>query len=304
MKVYLFLISIVFYKVSFACDICGGSISVNNMSGLMPMFNKNLIGMRSSYQAFKHPPTIANKTGEKQVLKDVYWSEEIWMRYYLHSKIQAFVNIPFRKNIRELVEHSQKIYGVGDMSFQINYAIYNNVDSGFRDLKLMWWLGGGIKLPNGKYQQRSVDKTMYPIGFQVGTGAYSFLLNSLVSIRKNKIGLNWNSNISLNSTNELDYKMGNVFQTSLQAFYWCTIKANTKLLPQLGFHVLHLQKDINYNVIKKQSGGDRVVTSISIDAYINQWMISANIQKPLIERIGESVPTTLSSYQLNLGYFF
>lgn len=304
MKVALSLLFISIIKMSYACDICGGAINGNSISGMMPMFNKNLVGLRSSYQAFNHPKTILNQFGDKEVLRDVYLSEDVWLRYYLHPKIQAFVNLPIRQNIRKLSDETQRISGIGDISMQINYSLFNNSDSNTNKTVLMWWLGGGIKLPNGKYQQRNAEKTMYPIGFQVGTGAYAYLINNQISVRQNRIGLNWQTNLILNTTNELDYKLGNMYQTGLQAFYWHTISPKFKLLPQIGLQYIHFEKDKSYNITKLHSGGERINSTIGVDAYIKMCMISAQIHQPIFETRSESMPITKAFYQFNLGYFF
>ncbi|MDP2176809.1 MAG: hypothetical protein Q8K70_12975 [Bacteroidota bacterium] len=304
MKVALSLLFISIFNMSYACDICGCAINGNSISGMMPMFNKNLIGLRLTYQAFNHPKTILNQSGEKEVLRDVYLSDDVWLRYYLHPKVQAFVNLPIRQNIRELLDETQRISGVGDISMQINYSLFNNSDSNTHKTVLMWWLGGGIKLPNGKYQQRNAEKTMYPIGFQVGTGAYAYLINNQISVRRNKIGLNWQTNLILNTTNELDYQLGNMYQTGFQAFYWHTISPKFKLLPQIGLQYIHFEKDKSYKIIKLHSGGERINTTLGIDAYINRLMFSAQIQQTVFETRSESMPITQPTYQLNMAYFF
>lgn len=288
----------------FGCDICSGGMNTNSMNGVLPQFNKNLIGVRTTYQGFKHPQTPLNVLGEKQVVKDVYWSEDIWLRYYLKPKIQAIVTLPFRQNIRMLSEGVQKVNGVGDLMFQINYSIYNSDDTIIPKTMLMWWVGVGIKLPTGKYQQRDYNKSMLPPGLQVGTGAYSYLINNQISIRKDNIGVNWHSSLSLNAYNELQYKIGNVYQLNLQINYRIKTGEKVKYLPQLGIHYMYLERDKYYGLRNINSGGERVLLSLGLDLFVENWLFSAIIYNPILERKGLFLPQTLVSSQFNLAYFF
>src|SRR6185436_19668942 len=104
---------------------------------------------------------------------------EVWGRFYPTKRLVIFAFIPLSQNVRQETNTTVRIQSIGDISAQANYMILNTGDSLSRSWKQTWMAGAGIKLPTGKYQQRDADRTMLPLPFQIGTGAYSFKLNTI-----------------------------------------------------------------------------------------------------------------------------
>lgn len=303
MKKLIIFIFILSFLNSKACDICGCAINLNGINGVLPLFNKNIVGLKSNYQSFKHPQTIENKTINGYVLQDQYYTQELMMRLYLKPKIQLYFSLPFKQNIRKETSTTYSINGIGDINLGFNYALVNQSDS-LKNNVWMWWTGAGIKLPNGKYQQRNKEKTMLPVGFQIGTGAYSGFFTNQMTYRFKKMGLNWLSNYSINGENELFYQLGNSFQTQIQAFYWINLNPKSKILPQFGVSYLNFDKDKNYSIIKQHSGGQRLNILGSLDFFTNGYLFSAQYQTVITEQRTFSMPITQPVFSLSFSKFF
>jgi len=286
-----------------ACDICGGPMNANSMNVILPGFNRNSIGIRHSNQFFKHPNTTSNQVGDEKVLKDVFTNEDLWLRYYVHDKVQLMFNLPFKQHTRILSDGKQTINGIGDISMNINYSLLNKNDSD-RNNSIIWWIGAGIKLPNGKYQQRDANKTMLPSAFQIGTGAYSYSFNNLFAVRFNKVVVNSNVQYIMNTENEIGYKMGNLFNAQIGLTYWYHLNESVKILPQLGLNLMSFDKDKVSGYDKGASGGTMVLLNVAIDTYLKKWFFGVSTQMLLKENIPATVPSTKLFYNLNLGMLF
>lgn len=301
--VLMCLITLGSYHTLFACDICGCSVFSGPFNGILPQFTKNLVGIRTSTQKFTHPNTELNYNGNSRVLEDRYYTSELWFRYYPTKKLQTFLFIPFKYNQRIETEKNNSLYGIGDIYASALYPLFKSSDSSKSLTNYNWLLGGGIKLPTGKYQQRDANKTMLPVGFQTGNGAYSFLASSNFTVRKAALGLNTQINYTVNGTNELDYKFGNAFSGIVTAFYWKKMN-RISLLPSIGILYEKSDKDIQYKIEKMNTGNDALSTNIGIEMYAGQWLISAYYQKSLYQKLYASQPESAYKFQCGIGHYF
>jgi hypothetical protein len=286
-----------------ACDICGCGVSSGPFTGILPQFSRNVIGMRMSSQKYTHPNTELNMNGTSRVLEDQYHTAELWLRYYPAPRWQTFVFLPYKFNQRIESERTSNLSGIGDLYVTAYYTMVNTADSVKKRIKVNWLLGGGLKLPTGKYQQRDINKTMLPIGFQAGTGAYSLLLSSNLSVRRQAFGLNSQVNYTINGTNELDYRIGNGFSGTLSAFYWKNYK-NIKLLPNVGVIAEKTSKDAQYGLLKETSGSRSLIASTGLEIYTGQWLISFNYQRSIYQELQAAQPSNVYKVMLGCGRFF
>lgn len=302
-KTILFII-LIFPLINInACDICGCSVFSGPFYGILPQFTKNLVGFRTSTQKFTHPNTELNYNGNSRVIEDSYYTSELWFRYYPTKKLQTFLFIPFKYNQRIETEKNNSLYGIGDIYASALYPLFKSSDSSKSLTNYNWLIGGGIKLPTGKYQQRDANKTMLPVGFQAGNGAYSFLASSNFTIRKAALGLNTQINYTINGTNELDYKFGNAFSGIATAFYWKKMN-RISLLPSIGILYEKSDKDIQYSMEKANTGNHAISTNLGMEVYAGQWLFSAFMQKSLYQKLYASQPSNVYRFQVGIGHYF
>ncbi len=305
MKKYilLLLLSLSFLK-SQSCDVCGCA-SGSSYLGILPQFNKNLIGVRQTYQRFNHPITSLNFNGESQVFSDHFLGSELWARYYINPKIQLFAFVPFRNHMRVESERTTQISGLGDIQLNGYYTFFKSEADTATKFTHVWMLGGGLRLPTGKYQQRDENGAMMPLPFQVGTGGHSQLLQSIYTVRYKGWGLNTDISYRFNHANELGYQLGNTFQSHISAFYWHQIpKKNRSLMPHLGINHERMGADSQFGVEKEYTGGSTTLATAGIDLYVGRWFMQSFVQVPLSLQVGVAQPRTSARAGLSVGWFF
>ena len=281
----LYFVFVLLLLSSFDSNACnGGCPSGGGYMEIVPQFSKNFIGMRYRMRSFS---SVASHGIGNSSSKHLFQTAELWGRFYPSKRIQAFVFLPYQFN-SETVDHvTSRIENIGDMSFIFNYNLINTGDSLDRDWKHNLLLGVGAKLPTGKYQQRNVEKQMYPVAFQAGTGAYSAILSGMYTLRYRKIGLNSNFSYYYNGKNELDYSFGNLASGSLSAFYWFKVNS-VSILPSVGTYLENTQRDIDNGYYVNTTGGTLGYYSVSTDVYVNRFAISLNVQMPYLQHIASA----------------
>lgn len=301
MKLILFLISIFTINFSYACEICGCGIAGSNINGIIPQFNKNIIGVRISHVSFNHPNTPQNYNGLNRVMYDQYVNYDAWFRFYPNKRIQTMFLLPFKNISRKQDNNTYNIKGIGDANAFLNYSILKIKDS--IEQNLMWWTGVGIKVPTGKYQQRDNEKTMFPIGLQTGNGAYAFYLNNQLTYKYKNLIFNSISQYMINGKNELDYQLGNIFSTQLQLMNKFRIGCDAYLIPNLSIEYSKAEKDKLYGITNFYSGNTLSSLNIGIDWFFNSFFVSATIKKPQQWNKYYSQPIQQINGSINLGYF-
>ena len=92
-------------------------------------------------------------------------------------------------------------------------------------------LGGGIKVPSGKYNSAN-NGTLNP-SFQLGTGSWDYLLVSEYVLKKDKFGLNTVLSYTFKTENQKHYQFGDQFNYGSTLFYLLDLN-KIKIAPQAG----------------------------------------------------------------------
>lgn len=284
-----------------ACNICGGS-SGGSYFGILPQFYKNFISVRYTYKSFAYNNFQSSTLGNGKVNKEDYNTIELWGRFYVKKRLQVFFFIPYSVNTRYEEQRNVQIQSIGDISFFANYTVLNRTADSLK-LKHMLLIGGGVKLPTGKYQQRDVNKTLFPISFQIGTGSYALQSNFIYTIRYKKIGLNTDVNYKINFENELYYKLGNQLNCSSMFFFWQKA-SNVILLPQTGIFLEDFNKDSEFGVSKKQTGGKNLFYNLGIDIYYKKMIVGAMLLNPIVSNVANTLPVAKTRLLVNVSYLF
>lgn len=286
-----------------ACDYCGCAMG-GNYSGVFPQFHKNVLGLRYQHRDFRHPNTLLNRNGDRQVLADEFRNYELWGRFYPHPRVQFFAFVPVRRNTRVEENGSQTtIQGVGDLSFFANYAMVNNTDSTGKLLRHALLVGGGVKLPTGKYQQRDANRVALPAQFQVGTGAYGFVVSLNYTLRYKKWGLNTDVLHRFHTTNEWAYQFGAQSAAVAHVFYWINRDGAT-ILPSLGLSYERYGMDIEHDRSKIETGGSIGLVNAGVDIYLDRFFVQASIQNPILQQLPYAQPEAEPRFNIGVAWTF
>ena len=262
-----------------ACDICGCGVG-SYYVGILPEYNKRFLGLRYQYKTLQthlgpfgeHTPLTANET---------YQSVELWGGWNIGNKFRVLAILPYNLNERKSQEGKGTKNGIGDMALMGYYKLLNH--EGMLGNKLLiqsLWLGAGIKVPTGKYeQQERLTVQESPNNFQLGTASVDFTINATYDIRYQDFGLNANVNYKLNTENKYAYRYGNKFSTNVLAYYKFRIAHSFTVAPNAGFLYETAQKDVEdkkYDVAV--SGGHSLSAVMGAEFALTGFSLGANYQ--------------------------
>lgn len=287
-KIYNIIFLAILFLVSLdllACDACGCS-SGGNFVGLLPQFHKKFVGLRYKSSYFNVDPTkfhgLADHS-DQLPHKDTYSVTELWARFYPAKRLQLLAFLPYGVNTKTEGGVTDEIKGVGDMSAILSTIIFNTTDSLEHNFRHALLVGAGVKLPTGKYQQRDTSKVLYAPAFQIGTGAYSFLLNVIYTVRYKNFGLNSNVTYSYNGKAENDYRFGSNFSAANSLFYWIKLN-NVSVIPNTGIFFQDFAKDVQYSTYQALTGGRHLYGILGCEVYFSRFALGITYQAPMVKQ--------------------
>lgn len=270
------LLSFAFVPHARSCDVCGCSLG-GNYFGILPLYNKNFVGLRWSQARF-HSYIAPTQYLGAEFSDDTYSKVELWGRYYVTRRIQLYAFIPYVYN--DMNGTDQKVFasGLGDISIMANYVLINTGEEK-RDFKHTLIAGGGVKFPTGKFDLFDQGKIINR-NFQMGTGSIDFNINAVYTIRYKKAGLNMETGYKINTRNSDDYLFGNQYRASAQLFFWQKI-GPVSILPHAGatYEQANMHKD--GDIIQTNTGGNAWLGTGGLDIYAGRFTFGVNYQKPV-----------------------
>jgi hypothetical protein len=299
-----------------ACDICGCG-SGGSFMGMIPQFGYDQIGVRSGCRLFHHPNTALNMNGESRVLRDENLSFDLSYRKFSGRRWQFAFTLPYKIHTRLETLRTTQIQGIGDIQTAALFTLVNTSDSMEYKFKQILTVGGGVKLPTGKYMQRDETKVMLPALFQIGTGSIDYLAQAYYVIRYRNWGFNANGQYMLRGENELSYKYGNFAQLTGSVFFkkdfsrekkdpqapaYTTGKMKTtSLLPTIGYTYEHADVDYQYNLKKENTGGTQYLVHLGTDVYLGKVSVSLYYQHAIFNNIPQAQPENKDRYGIAIS---
>jgi hypothetical protein len=273
-----------------ACDVCGCSLG-GNYFGILPLYNKNFVGLRWSQAKF-HSYIAPTQYLTAQQSDDTYSKVELWGRYYLTKRIQLFAFIPYAYNDMNGTDQVVSAKGLGDVNIMANYVIINTGASK-SDFKHMLITGGGIKLPTGKFNLTDKGKIINR-NFQMGTGSVDFNINAVYTLRYKKTGINLETGYKINTRNHDDYLFGNQYRASAQLFIWQKV-GSFSFLPHGGVNYEQAAMHKDAQIIQVNTGGSALLGAGGMDIYFNRFTLGVNFQQPITQHYNSDATADITS---------
>lgn len=248
---------------SHACDICGCGVGSYYL-GILPEYNKRFIGLRYQHKTLQ---THLGPQGERTPLAtdEVYQSTEVWGGWNIGSQFRVLGFVPYNFNKRESQASAGSKNGLGDIAFMGYYNLVNSMTVlSERMLVQSLWVGGGIKVPTGKYEpseRLAIQES--PNNFQLGTASTDFTLNAAYDIRYQDLGLNANVNYKMNTANKYNYRYGNKFTSNLLAYYKIRVAKKVTIAPNTGLLFETADLDIEDKKFEIESSGGYSLSAVA-----------------------------------------
>jgi hypothetical protein len=294
-----FCMIFIFISSSSACEICGCGVG-NHYIGLLPQFNHHFLGIRYRYSSFK---TQLNNAPD-QFSKDFYQTVELWggLNIGKHWQLLAFVpyNMVYQNSDEGITRHN----GLGDITLMANYKLLDKVSGVRSAISQQLWIGGGVKLPSGKFSIDPSEPDLVSIAnSQVGSGSTDFLLNAHYNINISKLGISSNLNYKINTANKDDYKFGNRFSANSFVFYPVPA-GKTVLMPNIGILYEAAASNDLLNSKIHLTGGSLLMASGGTEITLNKVSLGFNIQLPVAQNFAEGQTKTKLKGMMHMAFAF
>ena len=283
-SVILMTIVISFSKID-ACDICGCGVG-NYYIGILPQFNHQFFGLR--YHVSGYSTRLASDP--TQFSRDFYQTIEWWGGWNLGKKIQLLTFVPYNFNHQNSDDGVSSKKGLGDIIFLANYKVFDirSVSGNDKVSSQQFWLGGGVKLPTGKFDVEPSTPDMAAMANgQLGSGSTDFLLNAMYNIRINQFGVNSTATYKINSANKDQFKFGDKAAITSFAYYSIPI-SKTVISPNVGLLYEHSKQSELQNIKIDLTGGSILNSAFGVEFGFNRISVGFNVQVPLTQNFAEN----------------
>ena len=281
---YIFLLIIITTNSVKACDICGCG-GGNTYLGLLPDFKTKFIGIRYSHMYYK---TVMAGMPD-QFSNNYYNTTEIWGGVNLGKrwKLLAFVPYKFNKQVGD--DDTTYQSGIGDITILANYKLWNKLTiKGNKGISQQLWIGGGIKIPAGKFNANVKDPatTVADINSQLGTGTVDFLLNLMYNLKMDSWGINTTLNYKANTDKE-GYKYGNKFTANSIGYYRIACNNGIYVSPNIGLMYENTAANTLSGTTIASTGGYLTTGSVGVELTIRKIAFGINGGFPISQNYAD-----------------
>lgn len=284
--IFLLIIALIFFGEIKACDICGCGVG-SNYIGILPDFSKHIFGFRYRYNALQ---THIGTGGAITYLttNEVYRTAEVWGGWNIGKNFRVMASVPysFNERINQGITNSKN--GIGDITFAGYYQLLNKKStiSSNKLLVQSLWIGGGLKLPTGKYNPADKSGNAQNTNlFQLGTASTDVMLNAMYDIRLQDAGINVAATYKINTTNRYQYSYGNKASINTQGYYKFRINNKILIAPNAGVLYENSKKDVDNKFAVDISGGNILSSTAGVEIGFKKIAIGGNFQKVLSQNL-------------------
>lgn len=298
MKKMILLLFLLASKASLACDICGCGVG-SYYIGLLPDFKQRFAGLRYQYKTMRSHLGPGGSTSYLTT-DETYQTAELWGGWNIGKKFRVLGFVPLNFSERSNQGISKSKTGLGDIAVTGYYQVFSKMSAVAHSL----WVGGGFKLPTGKYEpaERKENEDS-PNNFQLGTASVDFTLNAMYDIRLMDMGLNANVSYKLNTRNKYDYQYGNKFTANLLAYYKLRPLKDLSISPNAGVLYETADKDMEHTQVDI-SGGYTLMGTAGIELSFKQYAIGGNFQPVLSQELAGGKVKAGNRGMVHLTYLF
>jgi len=276
------------------CDACGCSASGGGM-GFSSMVNQNFVGLRYFYQSYSSRDGIfANSPWVDENFNTV----QLWARIPVYKNFQISAQVPYHSNNRQLSTGGQQIDGVGDVTVLGLYTVYQTKKDSTTFTHTLQ-AGGGVKAPVGKYDAAN-NGSVNP-SFQLGTGAWDYLLAAEYVIKRQSLGFNAMLNYAFKSKNKEEYQFGNQLNYA-GTFFYVIEKNSFTIVPQAGLAGEVYATNRQYGQDVPQTKGDILLGKVGVEAATGKYSVGLNGMLPIAQNLTGGRVEANYRWSVNLNY--
>lgn len=288
-----------------ACDICGCGAGSNYL-GILPDFNAKIIGMRFRNSGIR---THVGQDGQSTYLTTLehYNTFELWGGWNIGRHFRLMATLPLNYDTKSSSDGNVSKTGLGDASVQGFYHLLSKRHTVFKSNLLVQdlWIGGGVKLPTGKYNPLDEETTNENANlFQLGTGSFDFVITGMYDIRLQDMGVNLSASYKMNTSNKYDYNYGNKVSTSAQLYYKFRIAASLTIAPSAGLSYENAATDIKEGDPVFTSGGYALFGTAGLEAKYKNMALGGNFQPSISQDLAAGIVQARNKMMVHVAVSF
>jgi hypothetical protein len=304
----IFLIILCLFSIigtTMACDICGCGAGSNYL-GILPDFNAKIVGLRFRNSEIS---THVGADGQHTYLttQEYYNTFEFWGGWNIGRHFRVMATLPVSYNAKSSADVDISKTGMGDAMIQGFYQLLNKQSMAFKNKMLVQdiRIGGGIKLPTGKYNPLDEQATNEGANlFQLGTGSFDFIITGMYDIRLQDIGINIAASYKMNTANKYGYNYGNKVSTNAQLYYKFRVKESLTLSPNAGLSYENAATDLNDGNAVFTSGGYALFGTAGLEAKYKNLAIGGNWQPSISQHLAAGIVQAKNKMMIHVAVMF
>ncbi|NLN33379.1 MAG: transporter [Flavobacteriaceae bacterium] len=277
------------------CDACGCSAG-NGSSGFETLLQSQFVGVKYFAQHYKAKENaFVNQANYDQYFNTIM----LWSRISLTEKLEVYGSIPYHFHNRETNFGNQNIKGIGDATVMGIYTLLNKQTEKMNHHQLN--LGGGVKIPLGKFNESSASGTNP--SFQLGTGSWDVLMALNYRYEFGKSAVMLGLDYTLKGENEKKYEFGDQFNYSVAYHHYFIRKENFILTGRTGFQGEIYQPNKQFGEILNRTSGDALFGKAGFELGYKNWSLGSEWMLPVVSNLGSNDIEARSrfSFFLNFG---
>lgn len=275
------------------CDLCGCYIGIDGQ-------DRNQIGIRYRIREFKGSHEYDGIAADVSPVREHFNTLELYGTYIISPKILVSFSLPYSVNSVETGNFS----GFGDLLITTKYLVMGKRGlqpaSQYKD---RLFLGGGFKIPTGRYNISSAGADVEP-HFQTGTGSFDFILLGTYIARVRRFGFNSDVVYKINTQNSNSYRFANRFNFSTTLLYIFPVNLTSAFTPNAGVYFELANPDKINNADDNGSGGKILFITGGLNFNSKYISLSLDYQKPVYQNFIGYQPVNNFRFISSVSCFF
>ena len=264
------------------CDTCGCGSSGGSM-GYGTGLNNNFIGIRYIGQEYRSRDGIF---ADSPWITENFNTIQAWANIPITKRAILNVIVPYQFHNRVLPDNTeQNINGIGDISVLGYYNLLKSTPDTIVSIKPEHYfqLGGGIKMPTGKYDKDNNEGSVNP-SFQLGNGSWDYVLAMNYGFTYRNWGISTMANYTIKTKNPKDYQFGNQLNLGINAFKTYYI-SDFSITPIIGVaeEIYGTNKELGFDVADTK--GDVFLGKLSVEASYNRYALGLTGMLPISQNL-------------------
>ncbi len=231
-----------------------------------------------------------------------FHSAEVWGQLLWRQRLQVVGLLPVNYFTQTLGEQRTVSQGLGDAVLLANYRLWEWSWGERLSCRQQMWLGGGVKLPTGRFDRSLIDRGVHP-NLQPGTGAPDGLLSAMYNIRHERWGFAADVLFRLTQENRVGYRFGHRLNSSGRFFYQ-TATQSVRWLPTAGVAYEWAAEDQDQGARVHDTGGWSLWGHLGLDIFRNRWAVGVAWQPPIWQHLGNGFLRAKARAYLSASVFF